>query len=620
MGKNDESKQMHCVEFGLYVPKNYKKSLSVLFDKVTDYKNGFIKYIWNEIYKYGEKDKQFAESIKTIKEQNKVFGKAVNKSDLDDVVKKSYEYVEKIMSKDKTITSFSEMQKTYMKISSAEYNIYIGDDIRSNACKSVIHGFKVMFGLYKKVKTIGKNVTEKDYKDLSSLIGKPIHPKNKETNQVDITKTQGTLQIIYKKNQPYLRMWDVSEDKLQKHFEHYNKLEDKINKKGYPDHEWIELKLHYNPKDKLQKQIVENKYIGSTKLVRAYKKGNWRYFVQINFDGISPIIKDMKFDNNKVAININTEMVAVVRMDGSQEIIPITPDTPRVTEEIQKLSTYMDNSRRSMNPNMYKEDGQIKYTKKEMIELGLHWTYSNGYIKARKQLNNAHRVLKLNRQRNNEILAKYILQSGNEFIFDRNQYVAWKMKMNRMNKQSNKKYNNGIRKANDYAKQIHNYAPGYFSARIKSVCEQLQIPCMELDNFNSSNYNHFTQENDLFIELNKRFITFKKDEDYIDDVAYNETALKLIDTFGLVTHNGKRYILQRDLYASAKLLFIHKGKGKRLNKNGEEYETEVDIFDQNGFSKWFDEVFYPKHLEYLQTLIDQYNLNYDINGLILGTK
>ena len=143
---------------------------------------------------------------------------------------------------------------------------------------------------------------------------------------------------------------------------------------------------------------------------------------------------------------------------------------------------------------------------------------------------------------------------------------------------------------------------------------------MELDNFNSSNYNHFTQENDLFIELNKRFITFKKDEDYIGDVAYNETALKLIDTFGLVTHNGKRYILQRDLYASAKLLFIHKGKGKRLNKNGEEYETEVDIFDQNGFSRWFDEVFYPKHLEYLQTLIDQYNLNYDINGLILGTK
>ena len=620
MSKNDESKQMHCVEFGLYVPKNYKKSLFVMFRNVSDYKNEFIRYIWNEINKYGEQDKHFAESVKVIQEQNKVYGKAVNKSDLDSVVKESYEYVEKVILEDKIITSFTEMQKTYMRISDAKYNIYIGDDIRNNACKSVIQGFMMMFGLYKKVKTIGKNVTEKDYKDLLALVGKPIHPINKETNEVDINKVQGTLQIIYKNNLPYLRMWNVSENKLQKHFEHYNKLEDKTNKKGYPQHEWIELKLHYNPKDKLQKQIVENKYIGSTKLVRTYKKGEWRYFVQINFDGISPVVQDINFNNNKVGININTEMVAIVRIDGSQEIIPITPDTPRVTEDIQNLTTYINNSRRIMNPTFYKKDGQIKYTKKEMAELGLHWVYSNGYIKARKQLNNAHRVLRLNRKRNNETLAKYILQSGNEFILDRNQYRAWQMKMNRMNKHSNKRYNNGIRKANDYAKQIQNYAPGYFSERIKSVCEQLQLPCREVRTFNSSNYNHFTQDNDLFIELNKRFVTFKKDEDFIDDIAYNETALRLIDTFGIVTYNGKRYILQRDLYASSKLLFLNVVKEKRKDKNGKEYEVSVDVFNQEEYSKWFDEVFYPKHLEYLQKLIDEYNLGYDINGLILGNK
>ena len=43
------------------------------------------------------------------------------------------------------------------------------------------------------------SLVEKDQKDLSALVGKPIHPKNKETNEVDTTKTQGTLQIIYKK-------------------------------------------------------------------------------------------------------------------------------------------------------------------------------------------------------------------------------------------------------------------------------------------------------------------------------------------------------------------------------------------------------------------------------------
>ena len=110
MSKNDESKQMHCVEFGLYVPENYKKSLFKLFKKVSEYKNEFIRYVWNEINEYGKQDTQFAESVKVIQEQNKVYGKAVNKSDLDSTVKKSYEYVEKVILKDKTITSFTEMQ------------------------------------------------------------------------------------------------------------------------------------------------------------------------------------------------------------------------------------------------------------------------------------------------------------------------------------------------------------------------------------------------------------------------------------------------------------------------------------------------------------------------------
>ena len=102
MSKNDESKQIHCVEFGLYVPENYKKSLFKLFKKVSEYKNEFIRYVWNEINEYGKQDTQFAESVKIIQEQNKVYGKAVNKSDLDSTVKKSYEYVEKVILKSKS--------------------------------------------------------------------------------------------------------------------------------------------------------------------------------------------------------------------------------------------------------------------------------------------------------------------------------------------------------------------------------------------------------------------------------------------------------------------------------------------------------------------------------------
>ena len=47
---------------------------------------------------------------------------------------------------------------------------------------------------------------------------------------------------------------------------------------------------------------------------------------------------------------------------------------------------------------------------------------------------------------------------------------------------------------------------------------------------------------------------------------------------------------------------------------------ELDVFDQKTYSKWFDKVFYPKHLEYMKEFIKKYNLNIDLNGLILGTK
>ena len=387
-----------------------------------------------------------------------------------------------------------------------------------------------------------------------------------------------------------------------------------------PNCKWTYLKLHYNKKDDLQKQIIEDNYIGCTKITRLYKKGNWRYFVQINFEHLSPVIDNMKFENHKVAINVNTEMVAVVRDDGTQEIIERTPTTPRVTDEINEINVFMDNSKRSMNPDLFKEDGQIKYNKKQMKELDLHWNYSKNYIKQRKKRKELYRLLTAERRRNNEILAKSILQTGNSFIIDRNQFKAWQMKLNRMSKGSQNKFDNGIRKANDYADQIQNTAPGMFTERIKSVCNQLQLPLLELKTFNSSNYNHFTQQNDLFIELNKRFLTFANNDTYKDDKVYNETALQFINTLGVIEHNKKRYILQRDLYGASKMLFISRGTEKALTKSGKEYNREVDVFDQKTYSKWFDKVFYPKHLEYMKEFIKKYNLNIDLNDFTHPSK
>lgn len=610
----------NCATFGLYMSNSQNKALTKVFNLMTDYKNGYIRYVWEQLDEYGKTDEQFRDSLHLIQNQNKLYGKTVNKEELDEQIAEAYLYLGGLIVKQdkesQPIISFSKMKQDYMKITSKKYNIWLADDMRNYALTDVNTGFERLMS----IKFRGQKVLYKKYDELLSIQSKPIYSRKKD-GSVNINE-QGSLRVTFIDGKPYLKMYDYSNNNMKHILDVYDEENDIFKTKSgiKPNCKWTYLKLHYNKKDDLQKQIIEDNYIGCTKITRIYKKGNWRYFVQINFEHLSPVIDNMKFENHKVAINVNTEMVAVVRDDGTQEIVERTPTTPRVTDEINEINLFMDNSKRSMNPDLFKEDGQIKYNKKQMKELDLHWNYSKNYIKQRKKRRELYRLLTAERRRNNEILAKSILQTGNSFIIDKNQFKAWQMKLNRMSSGSQSKFDNGIRKANDYADQIQNTAPGMFTERIKSVCNQLQLPLLELKTFNSSNYNHFTQQNDLFIELNKRFLTFTNNKDYIDDVIYNETALQFINTLGVIEHNGKRYILQRDLYGASKMLFISRGTEKTLTKSGKEYNREVDVFDQKGYSKWFDKVFYPKHIKYMKEFIRKYNLNIDLNGLILGTK
>ena len=610
----------NCATFGLYMSNSQNKALTKVFNLMTDYKNGYIRYVWEQLDEYGKTDEQFRDSLHLIQNQNKLYGKTVNKEELDEQIAEAYLYLGGLIVKQdkesQPIISFSKMKQDYMKIASKKYNIWLADDMRNYALTDVNTGFERLMS----IKFRGQKVLYKKYDELLSIQSKPIYSRKKD-GSVNINE-QGSLRVTFIDGKPYLKMYDYSNNNMKHILDVYDEENDIFKTKSgiKPNCKWTYLKLHYNKKDDLQKQIIEDNYIGCTKITRLYKKGNWRYFVQINFEHLSPVIDNMKFENHKVAINVNTEMVAVVRDDGTQEIIERTPTTPRVTDEINEINVFMDNSKRSMNPDLFKEDGQIKYNKKQMKELDLHWNYSKNYIKQRKKRKELYRLLTAERRRNNEILAKSILQTGNSFIIDRNQFKAWQMKLNRMSKGSQNKFDNGIRKANDYADQIQNTAPGMFTERIKSVCNQLQLPLLELKTFNSSNYNHFTQQNDLFIELNKRFLTFTNNDTYKDDKVYNETALQFINTLGVIEHNKKRYILQRDLYGASKMLFISRGTEKALTKSGKEYNREVDVFDQKTYSKWFDKVFYPKHLEYMKEFIKKYNLNIDLNGLILGTK
>lgn len=149
-------------------------------------------------------------------------------------------------------------------------------------------------------------------------------------------------------------------------------------------------------------------------------------------------------------------------------------------------------------------------------------------------------------------------------------------------------------------------------ARLKSICEQRGMFYGRISGFSCTTYNHFTKKNDLFLHLTNRLIVFNMED--VGERYKNKTSL-FSETFCTIKDNsGKEYILQRDLYAAAKMIYCipyqeKNEKGKIITK----WE-----FDQKGFKKFFEEKFYPEHEKYIKELIRQKNLGVKLSGTILG--
>lgn len=271
-----------------------------------------------------------------------------------------------------------------------------------------------------------------------------------------------------------------------------------------------------------------------------------------------------------------------------------------------------------MNPQLYKENG-VRKSYKEMEELEEEERkekFSNRYKKARDERREHYRVLREKRKLNNPIGAKHIFQLGNEFMTENNSFKAWGMKGCRMAQKTKEKYGSAPRK-NDYTKQIHDRAVGSVDARVKLLAEQKGLSYNKVSGFDCSTYNHFTQKNDLFLDLSKRLIVFDASDVSPKFQTKTETFDKTIEQ--ICDNNGNVYILQRDLYAASKMLYLYP-RTKTEIVNGKEKKVTIWEFDQKGYEKFFDEVFYPKHKEYIKKLIEERNLNIDnkMSGTILG--
>ena len=161
------------------------------------------------------------------------------------------------------------------------------------------------------------------------------------------------------------------------------------------------------------------------KIIRITRKlcgSKYQYYAQLTVEG-APAVRYDKDGNEKnpvgtgkIGIYSDTTSITLALENGETEKFSLNRDN-NSQDKIVELQRYMDNSRRAMNPDNYNEDGTIK---KGIMEDGkrrkLRWVESNGYKKAKLELQNLYRIESEKRRLEHQILSNKILSYGNEIV------------------------------------------------------------------------------------------------------------------------------------------------------------------------------------------------------------
>lgn len=595
---------MFCSVHAIYkLTKQQQDGLRTQFYYLYLFKNAFTNYMWQYINEILDTDEEFRNAIHDLNIAYKFDGVSIDEEDVSSSITDLRKIIKTKVKDQYNILSGKRKSEFKEKLDYI-YNWYLPDDVQSSAMDDVIDAFNLYFFTKR-----CKGVHHVNYQDVLGMYAKAnISASGKANSTSTVIKRVG--------DKLYVKLRDVSNRAYRELFEpYYNQETGKVSRSRMTyRYYWAEIFCDKN--DILQKCLLEgNTYeLGAKQITRYRKNGTWKYRIHVGVERLSPAVAEITNQHHKIGVNAQTETVAYVRDDGEQEIIELSPNTPRMTQKIIELDRYLDNSRRATNPLMYNEDGTNK-SKEQCAEEGLSWVKSNRYIRGANKRADEYRLIREERKRNNLRDAKYIFQQGDEFLLDNNRFTAWKAKQGRMNKNSQAKYSRDNRQ--DYTKICYDRASASVTTRLQQLSDLKGVKCEKIQYFDITSYNPYTGQNDLFLSLKQRLILF--DEQYVGD-KFKDRVYNFSNTFGIIQDDkGNKYVVQRDLFGASKMLYLTKRIEKRKSKYGNDtYDHEIWEFDRDGYIEFFENVFYPKHKKYLQELIKARNLGIDLNGSILG--
>jgi hypothetical protein len=272
-------------------------------------------------------------------------------------------------------------------------------------------------------------------------------------------------------------------------------------------------------------EVFKNK-LKYCKLVRKPFSGGYRYYIQMVFDGTSPIKYTKGLGESGIDPGTKTMAIACSNKCMLEEL---AVGIEKFNKDIIKVQRKMERSRRQNNPSCYNEDGTIKK--------GSKFLKTKNYKKLSMKLKTLFRKKSEYKKLSDYLLIKEIASNSSTIYCEKVNYKALAKKSKKETKKSTKTKtvvkNNGTIKTitknqskRKYGKSLNNKGPAMFIERLKKKSDFLGIDFFYINTktFKASQYNH------IFDDFRKK--------------SLNQRYVVLLDD------NFEEIIVQRDLYSA----------------------------------------------------------------------
>ena len=213
--------------------------------------------------------------------------------------------------------------------------------------------------------------------------------------------------------------------------------------------EWLGLDLQCKfPKNNTYLIEALDADISYCEIKRMMFPNGWHYYVVVYLKGDAPHkITSTGDPDNITGVDIGTSTVATVS-DHKAVLEELAPKCKKYNKQIERLLRHLDNSRRLLNPNKYKEDGTIDKNNHDK------WVFSKTYLRNLNKLKSLYRQKSAYIKQSHESMINKLLADSINFIVEDMSFKGLQRKAKNTEHQDKTSV---IHQKDGTTKQIHNY-------------------------------------------------------------------------------------------------------------------------------------------------------------------